>query len=888
MIVHPIGPGGNLDLLMNAGSSSVIYWFLQRYGYVRFLLLAIRQMLIISTPGTDTPRKVVSVPGGSILALLLVLISSCSEQSGMSTPVVTTPTPDVNRVKNLRILYTNDEEGFLLPNQCVNTGGAIGIMEAWTEHEDCNNENCLILSGGDIFTSSPISSLFGGKSTVHIMQMMGYDAIGLGNHELDLGGDHAKSLQKDSGIPWLSANYITSKNLPDEFLQAATTFQKQGITVGVVGLTTSDDSKIANADEVLGERDLDYEKAVYSALEQMQKEQADFNILIGNTTPDDLATLSQRNAFMVLLGGDDQKMQVIQPGETQSQTVAFNKTYTLTRGTILEAPANWAGYLRIDLKIDTHTGQVQDGTYTFKENLFTIDQDEILAKGSTDPRVQAIIDEISGPEGWMNKSPFADREPIGYMQDLTGEQVPNLFVRGWHNLYPDVDMTIINTGAFRGCLSPGTFYDIDIRSIIPFSNNLVILEVQGEILQQLCGAHRDLFVSQGFVCQLDGARIMHRDGSIADIDNDRKYRILTIDFVAHGGDGFPFTQDMQLPRPPEDWKDWHDVSVEMFKCLKTNEVVPLTADHPMACTGSIEEIETGDGVFPITGEIVYSSEGQQFAINPADGSSRVIGAAPPLGSIMGPNATRIWVEREEPANFGALQSFRILQADLNDSNQQVLLTSDAFYQQFNLERFAPYDGIHHELVLSADQTRVFFAPYTSGMGSVAGYAVHALDLVSRQVSQPLVDRVWNCWIATDGQRVVFVERRANPGEPGTLPGHSYPTFFRDANGTISRISNTWTDDVVWLADGRFVYNSTALILADANGSTLRTITSFPEEMFLTQLVASPDQQHLAYLTSSSPYDTPPPPATLWVVNLDGSEQRAIATLPGDAVDLAWR
>lgn len=285
---------------------------------------------------------------------------------------------------------------------------------------------------------------------------------------------------------------------------------------------------------------------------------------------------------------------------------------------------------------------------------------------------------------------------------------------------------------------------------------------------------------------------------------------------------------------------------------------------------------------PPVSEIIYSSGGQQFAINPADGSSRVIGAAPPRGSIMGPNATQIWVEAPEVDQSVMVQPFRILQAGLDGSNQQVLLNSDDFYRQFPPAIEPAY--VLQDLVLSSDQTSVFFQTCIGGIGSMVGCTLRALDLSSRQISQPLVAGL-DVWIAPDGQRFVFVEKFYNP--PPDY-GSSFRTFFGRVDQVAIQITDTEISDVAWLADGRFVYSSTALILADANGSTLGTITSLPDREFLTQLISSSDQQHLAYLTSTNPYGTARPPATLWVVNLDGTGQRSVATLPGDAVDLAWR
>jgi len=134
---------------------------------------------------------------------------------------------------NLRILYTSDEEGALLPSACKDTGGAAGIIQLWEEQEDCRPDNCLIISGGDIFTSDPIGSLFHGETIVDVMNTMGYDVLVLDNHELDFGVANARKLKERAHFEFVSANYVAKDN-HQAFSIPAVIEERSGVRIGIV------------------------------------------------------------------------------------------------------------------------------------------------------------------------------------------------------------------------------------------------------------------------------------------------------------------------------------------------------------------------------------------------------------------------------------------------------------------------------------------------------------------------------------------------------------------------------------------------------------------------------------------------------------------------------
>ena len=68
----------------------------------------------------------------------------------------------------------------------------------------------LTIAGGDSFGATPpISSFFGDKPTIEIMNLMGFDLDGLGNHNFDKGQAYLRNeLIPLAEFPFLSANVV--------------------------------------------------------------------------------------------------------------------------------------------------------------------------------------------------------------------------------------------------------------------------------------------------------------------------------------------------------------------------------------------------------------------------------------------------------------------------------------------------------------------------------------------------------------------------------------------------------------------------------------------------------------------------------------------------------
>ena len=97
-------------------------------------------------------------------------------------------------------------------------------------------------AGDSVGATPPISNSFGDTPTMEIMNLMGIDIDGLGNHNFDRGADYLRNtLIPIANFPFVSANVVDSAgNTPPEWSKSHVFDIGHGITVGFVGFTNDD------------------------------------------------------------------------------------------------------------------------------------------------------------------------------------------------------------------------------------------------------------------------------------------------------------------------------------------------------------------------------------------------------------------------------------------------------------------------------------------------------------------------------------------------------------------------------------------------------------------------------------------------------------------------
>jgi 5'-nucleotidase len=140
----------------------------------------------------------------------------------------------------LVILHTNDTHSQLEPTdtnalKSPDMGGysrRMGVINQIRKQE----EQVLLVDAGDFSQGTPYYNFFKGRVEVESYNMMGYDAIALGNHEFDNGMDTLSAILSLADFPVVVSNYDVSKSSISAYVKPYIILKKGKIRVGIMGL----------------------------------------------------------------------------------------------------------------------------------------------------------------------------------------------------------------------------------------------------------------------------------------------------------------------------------------------------------------------------------------------------------------------------------------------------------------------------------------------------------------------------------------------------------------------------------------------------------------------------------------------------------------------------
>ncbi len=143
----------------------------------------------------------------------------------------------------LVILYTNDTHSTVRPvsqnladTLIAGRGGYLRRMELVREQRE-QSPGALLFDSGDFSQGSPFYTLFKGDVEVGLMNMMGYDAATIGNHEFDFGLDNLARLASEATFPIVCANYGVEGTPLDGLVKPYVVLTRGATRVGVFGLS---------------------------------------------------------------------------------------------------------------------------------------------------------------------------------------------------------------------------------------------------------------------------------------------------------------------------------------------------------------------------------------------------------------------------------------------------------------------------------------------------------------------------------------------------------------------------------------------------------------------------------------------------------------------------
>lgn len=176
------------------------------------------------------------------VTLTMTLVVTGIDSINKDYEVVVLKGQDLNPdVIDLQIFALNDFHGAVVEEE----GGLSKIGNYIMNEKAKKPDETLIISSGDMFQGSAISNMTQGAVMVESMNVIGFDAMAIGNHEFDWGVGvieklNNKQTEVKSEFPIICANiYEKATDKPVSWCEPYTIVERSGIKIGIIGVIGS-------------------------------------------------------------------------------------------------------------------------------------------------------------------------------------------------------------------------------------------------------------------------------------------------------------------------------------------------------------------------------------------------------------------------------------------------------------------------------------------------------------------------------------------------------------------------------------------------------------------------------------------------------------------------
>ena len=147
---------------------------------------------------------------------------------------------------SIRIVHTTDVHGHLFPYDFVNdrpSGGSYARVATYVRELKEANQEVLLLDAGDILQGQPTAYYYNYIDTLGVhplatfFNQYGYDAITMGNHDIETGHGVYDKFVAQLNIPALGANVLREES-GEPYFQPFVIVNKGGRRIAVIGTTT--------------------------------------------------------------------------------------------------------------------------------------------------------------------------------------------------------------------------------------------------------------------------------------------------------------------------------------------------------------------------------------------------------------------------------------------------------------------------------------------------------------------------------------------------------------------------------------------------------------------------------------------------------------------------
>lgn len=479
-----------------------------------------------------------------------------------------------DKTYKITILHTNDHHGHFWRSEYGEYGLAAQktLVDSIRKAVAQEGGSVLLLSGGDINTGVPESDLQDAEPDFRGMNLIGYDAMAVGNHEFDNPLTVLRQQEKWATFPFLSAN-IYQKSTGERLFKPWAIFTRQDIKIAVIGLTTDDTAKIGNPEYFT---DIEFRKPAEEAKVVIQElnmnERPDVIIATthmghydngdhGSNAPGDveMARSLPAGSLAMIVGGHSQDP-VCMASENKKQVNYVPGTPCAPdkqNGIWIVQAHEWGKYVgRADFEF--RNGEMKMVNYQLipvnlkrKVTWDNRKSERVLytPEIAENPHMLSLLTpfqnkgkaQLEVKIGSVNGLLEGDRSKVRFVQTNMGRVILAAQIAR-----TGADFGVMSGGGIRDSIEAGDITYKSVLKVQPFGNIVVYADMSGKEVVDYLTAVAQMKPDSGAYPQFANVSFVAKEGKLTDlkikgepVDLAKTYRMATLSFNATGGDGYP-------------------------------------------------------------------------------------------------------------------------------------------------------------------------------------------------------------------------------------------------------------------------------------------------------------------------------------------------------------
>ncbi|EKM0595471.1 bifunctional UDP-sugar hydrolase/5'-nucleotidase [Escherichia coli] len=424
-----------------------------------------------------------------------------------------------DKTYKITVLHTNDHHGHFWRNEYGEYGLAAQktLVDGIRKEVAAEGGSVLLLSGGDINTGVPESDLQDAEPDFRGMNLVGYDAMAIGNHEFDNPLTVLRQQEKWAKFPLLSAN-IYQKSTGERLFKPWALFKRHHMghyDNGEHGSNAPGDVEMARAlpagslAMIVGGHSQD---PVCMAAEN--KKQVDY-------VPGTPCKPDQQNGIWIVQAHEWGKYVGRADFEFRNGEMKM-VNYQLI-------PVN------LKKKVTWEDGKSERVLYTpeIAENQQMI---SLLSPFQNKGKAQLEV-KIGETNGRLE----GDRDKVRFVQTNMGR-----LILAAQMDRTGADFAVMSGGGIRDSIEAGDISYKNVLKVQPFGNVVVYADMTGKEVIDYLTAVAQMKPDSGAYPQFANVSFVAKDGKLNDlkikgepVDPAKTYRMATLNFNATGGDGYP-------------------------------------------------------------------------------------------------------------------------------------------------------------------------------------------------------------------------------------------------------------------------------------------------------------------------------------------------------------